>query len=286
VSKAVAALSEKESLAEGALAAFGPESLLRVGEIIPKFRQEPIVAALLSAPSPSSAIERWIRLQRYVHIKHPARVTSQSDRHVDFLHADQGRGAPSPATDLVLVSVIGALIGPAGGNDLTIRIGRPDNTTTIMRDGVRCAVPSLDPKCETGVWRFSWRNDGKTTARDGNLAASSSKASDAVLALVERDLLKLWTLQNLSGQLGVSARTLQRRLLDEGTTLSNLVRDARVRMAVGMLSRTRNTLGSIGFACGFSDSAHFARAFRARMGMPPSSYREMLAERTEITRPT
>lgn len=276
ISNAVAALSEKETLSECVLRVHGPEALLAVGQVIPKLRTEPIVACLLSAQNPTTAISRWVRLQRYAHIKHPAKIVAQSESHVEFLHADTGKGPPIVAADLLLVSVIGALISMTGGEKLSVELGRDTSAITIFRNGKRCAVPEIVPECETGRWRFKWANSQNHTLRESALRPQYNRYCDAATAFIEEDLLKTWTLRELSSTLNVSARTLQRRLIDEGTSLSHLVRDARVRCAIELLACATHSLGSIGFACGFSDPAHFARAFRQRMGIPPSSYREMM----------
>jgi AraC-like DNA-binding protein len=284
-SSAVAALSQKEAIAETVLAAHGPGCLLAVGDILEKFRGEPVVACLLSAANPIAAIGRWARLQRYVHIKHPAKIVEQSEDTVAFLHEDAGHGPPSPAADLILVSLIAALIARTGGASLNVRIGEGSSSMEIYRNGERTDVRAISPKCNTGIWRFSWINAPRTQTARRQPNPPGAKTSDAALSLIREDLLKVWTLMGLAKALRVSRRTLQRRLLEEGTKLSALVTEARIAHAVRLLENPKNSLGSVGFASGFSDHAHFARSFRRRIGLPPSGFREMLTSSPVSTPP-
>ena len=77
----------------------------------------------------------------------------------------------------------------------------------------------------------------------------------------------------LAREAGLSKRSLQRRLHDADVSFSQLVRLARIHEACRLLTGTDASVTTIGFCAGFSDSAHFARDFRASVGMTPSAYR-------------
>jgi AraC-like DNA-binding protein len=75
-------------------------------------------------------------------------------------------------------------------------------------------------------------------------------------------------------RLNLSPRSLQRRLAEENTSLSAIVRAVRIREACHLLlSESGLSLTEIGYWCGFSDSPHFSREFRRALAMPPSVYR-------------
>ncbi len=74
-------------------------------------------------------------------------------------------------------------------------------------------------------------------------------------------------------QLGLSARTLQRRLGADGTTFQGIVDRARRRLAERYLEDDRLSLAEIGFLVGFADPSNFHRAFRRWTGMTPSECR-------------
>ena len=71
-----------------------------------------------------------------------------------------------------------------------------------------------------------------------------------------------------------SKRTLQRRLKELGTHYNEVLGHARFRLASQMLQNTGMTVTDIGFRLGYSDVAHFARAFRRIAGVTPQVYRQ------------
>jgi len=73
--------------------------------------------------------------------------------------------------------------------------------------------------------------------------------------------------------LGLSVRTLQRRLAQEGLSFEELLRADRLGKATVLLETTRATVLEIALALGYSDHAHFTRAFHRWWGIAPLAYR-------------
>lgn len=73
--------------------------------------------------------------------------------------------------------------------------------------------------------------------------------------------------------IGVSVRALQRRLAEAGVSYERLVAGARFDTAVELLERTDSTVLDIDL--GYSDHAHFTRAFRRWTGTSPREFRRM-----------
>ncbi|MEM5491782.1 helix-turn-helix domain-containing protein [Hoeflea sp. AS16] len=82
------------------------------------------------------------------------------------------------------------------------------------------------------------------------------------------------TLASESERLGMSPRTLQRRLTDAGTSMQAIVDECRREMAARLLSETDLTLSSITYKLGFSAPAAFTRSAIRWYGMTPSQYRK------------
>jgi len=80
-------------------------------------------------------------------------------------------------------------------------------------------------------------------------------------------------MNELSRALCISARTLRRRLLSEGTSYQRVFDDVRCNLAKHYLQDTRMTSNDIATALGFSDSANFRHAFRKWSGQCPSEFR-------------
>ena len=74
----------------------------------------------------------------------------------------------------------------------------------------------------------------------------------------------------------MSVRTLQRRLEDVGLTFQELVNEVRLEKAVRLLLRPGASVAAVASALGYSDPAHFTRAFRSWTGETPSAFRRRL----------
>lgn len=78
---------------------------------------------------------------------------------------------------------------------------------------------------------------------------------------------------DIADRLGVSGRTLQRRLAERGHAFQDLVDDARQDLAERLLRRTDYALAEIAFLTGFAEQSAFTRAFKRWCGKTPASYR-------------
>jgi AraC-like DNA-binding protein len=81
-------------------------------------------------------------------------------------------------------------------------------------------------------------------------------------------------------ELRISRRTLTRRLLEEGTSFTELLEDTRRRLALHYLKATDHKMSSIAFLLGFSDVATFYRAFKRWSASTPVQFRH--AERPKL----
>lgn len=82
------------------------------------------------------------------------------------------------------------------------------------------------------------------------------------------------TLASESVRLGMSSRTLQRRLTDAGTSMQSIIDECRREMARRLLLETTHSLSSIGYKLGFSAPAAFTRSAIRWFDMTPSQYRQ------------
>ena len=81
------------------------------------------------------------------------------------------------------------------------------------------------------------------------------------------------TLQGTARRLGVSGRTLQRRLAEEGLSFRQVVQATRERLARHYLVNTHLSYGEVAFLIGFDEPSSFFRAFREWTGTTPESVR-------------
>ncbi len=74
-------------------------------------------------------------------------------------------------------------------------------------------------------------------------------------------------------RLGMSDRTLHRRLADEGLTFRQVAEHARREVAESLLRRPDHSLAEVAFLTGFSDQSAFHRAFKRWSGRTPQQFR-------------
>ena len=84
--------------------------------------------------------------------------------------------------------------------------------------------------------------------------------------------------------LGMSARTVQRRLGELGTTYQDLLDDVRRRSARRLLVNKDLALGEVAFLLGFEEVNSFVRAFHAWEGTAPGRWRETAGAATRKRR--
>ena len=82
------------------------------------------------------------------------------------------------------------------------------------------------------------------------------------------------TLENIAKELGLSTRTLQRRLTDAGFTFQQLVEETRRELARHYLRQRAVELPEVAFLLGFEDANSFFRAFQDWERTSPGEWRD------------
>ena len=72
---------------------------------------------------------------------------------------------------------------------------------------------------------------------------------------------------------GISTRTLQRRLAEQGTCFSEVLEQARYQAAAKLLRRSDIAVADVSDHVGYEHPQHFIRAFRRWAGVTPGRYR-------------
>ncbi len=74
--------------------------------------------------------------------------------------------------------------------------------------------------------------------------------------------------------MGMSSRTLTRRLSENGITFRELIMRTQEKMSKDLLKNTSSSVGEIAFQTGFSEQSAFNRAFKRWTGQSPTSFRQ------------
>lgn len=83
--------------------------------------------------------------------------------------------------------------------------------------------------------------------------------------------------RRIAQAVGCARATLYRAFADQGLTVSQYIRDARLHQLRQYLQASSQnvSIGDLAARCGLYDAANLSRIFRAAFGMSPSEYREM-----------
>jgi AraC-like DNA-binding protein len=79
--------------------------------------------------------------------------------------------------------------------------------------------------------------------------------------------------EEIAERLHMSARTLQRKLADSGTTYKEILDDTRHALALAYLSAPQHSVNEVTYLLGFSSGSCFTRAFRRWTGQSPTHWR-------------
>jgi AraC-like DNA-binding protein len=141
-------------------------------------------------------------------------------------------------------------------------------------NGIVCLARELDtanPSADPLMTRYAQR------LLDASPLASTS-AEAAAIDDVRRTILLLLpsgrcTIEQVSAQLGLVCRTVQRRLSEHGTSFSGLVNELRMELAQRHITQGRRPLTDVALLLGFSAPSGFSRWYQQQFGCSPSQAR-------------
>jgi len=84
------------------------------------------------------------------------------------------------------------------------------------------------------------------------------------------------SIQEMASRLAMSERTLSRKLAEEKTTYKTVVLNFRMEIAMGCLINKSMSLADVAYACGYTESSSFFRAFKRYFNKSPRKFRNDL----------
>ncbi len=184
----------------------------------------------------------------------------------------------------VIRDVTGADIYPVR---VTFKHGNPGNSK-LFEDAFGCQV-----KFDHQENSFSYRSSDMkipTTKADKSIhqfllermeeekkgirTSSNKLISDVQKLIMEALPSGIPSILQISEHLGMSARTLNRRLAENQFTFRDLIKEAQESISVDLLKNSSRSIGEIAFQTGFSEQSAFNRAFRRWTGQSPVEYRK------------
>jgi AraC-like DNA-binding protein len=148
-----------------------------------------------------------------------------------------------------------------------VRFGMPVNALLLDSNLLRIPLKGASPLAHQVI----------TEAADQLLVLDPGKANltQSVLSFIRQRLCSGdFALRDASRHLGLSRRTLQRKLRQESFSHRLLVEQARRDLSRCLLLGSHATATEAAYALGFSDPTAFHHAFQRWHGMPPQAYRD------------
>lgn len=261
----------------------GPAVLLDVAQGVAQGRHDPFVQALLGRRSPVALAQTWARLEAYGHSDNRTRFVAFEPTAMRLLRHRLDGGHPTFVEGLLIVGILGALLTAIGAREVTCSACLADGSGPLWSSG----QPGPDPLEERPlVWTIGWASFTPSSLVerpppselvDGLLLRDPSGTLGRLLTLLGEDAGRSWKLDEAARALGLSTRTLQRRLQDAQVCFASVVRRVRVGAAVNLMRQRRWSLALIACSCGFADGPHLSREVWRVVGASPRDLRALLS---------
>jgi len=157
-----------------------------------------------------------------------------------------------------------------------LRFGQPINQIVLLESDLE--LPLLTP--DRAALRLAVEQCERSMQALGLGASLDQRVIQFILG---HD--KMPSLEEAASALGLSSRTLKRRLAESNVTFSNLVEKARRERALLLLRSPELSLDEVAERLGYSTTSNLVRAFRRWTGMTPAAYRRGVSGRLAIHLP-
>ena len=261
---------------------------LKLGTELRFERSHPVAIAGVCSRSFGDALQR---LAQYKQLTCPEEIRvhrKAQEASVEFFFIESDEPQPDIMVDLGLSWILN--VGRRGSDGeitpLRLELTRPVKHRELLESHFGCPVRFKSDR-NALVFRSSDLDLPFVTYNEELLTAIGAHVESELKALntsmdvgeqVKQTLRRSMagrrpTLQDVAQELGMSARTLQRRLTDAGFTFRRLVEDTRRELARHYLKQTAMELNDAAFLLGFRDANSFFRAFQGWEGTSPGEWR-------------
>jgi AraC-like DNA-binding protein len=152
-----------------------------------------------------------------------------------------------------------------GGGRGTLRFDRPDNRLRLPRSVLTTPIALADPT--------SQRLAREQCERELAALGEGALLLGQVQRLARHDAFTYRSVEQVARLLGLSTRTLKRRLQSQGHSYSGVVDALRRESATSLLRTPELSIEQVAERLGYSDAANFTRAFKRWTGSTPAAYR-------------
>jgi AraC-like DNA-binding protein len=261
---------------------------LKLGAETRLARSHPAGIAVMCSRTFGDALQR---LGRYKQLTCPEEIRihrTEQEAAVEFYYVEARETQPEVLVDMLLSWILS--VGRQGTEGqitpLRLELSRPVKHRALLESHFGCRVRFKADR-NALVFRNSDLDRPFVTHNEELLAVIGTQldselkarhASNSVGEQVKQTLRQLLagkrpTLQDVAQELGLSARTLQRRLTGSGITFQQVVEETRRELARHYLKQRAVELNEAAFLLGFEDANSFFRAFQNWEGTSPGEWR-------------
>lgn len=262
---------------------------LQLAQTIPLGTFELIEYCMRNSPNLAVCYQKLTRWQRLLHDGANYHLAAEGEVARIIHRPDPSLGVPSHASDFILAKLLrigqqltGVDFAPRSVSFAYARPRDDSEHTRVFRAPVRFGQPYTQLELDRSVL------DLPIQGTDPTLAAVLERYAQRRLEELPRttdwvDELRQRVRQSLQGtvpdasalarQMGMSPRTLSRRLHARGLTYQEVADEARKELALRHLLNKDLKVLEVAFLLGFSELSTFYRAFRRWTGTTPAAYR-------------
>lgn len=270
--------------------ALGPGFSVRVGQ---EMKMDDYGVLGLSWKTCSKAKEIFERCERYFRLlsnTYVFQVVKEGAISKIFLHRDAYRRgvalsneATFSATVVVLKAITETDIAPVG---VSFKHQAPTNIASY-EEAFRCPIFFNQPhnfisyatkdletrtaKADSSINKFLLE---RVDEEQQGIEISSNRIATDVEGLIQDALPSgIPSVIQIAEHLGMSGRTLTRRLSESGLSFRHLIRQTQENISKELLLNSSSTISEIAFQTGFSEQSAFSRAFKRWTGQSPLEFR-------------
>jgi len=253
-----------------------------------------LALAMLAAPTFREAVERAARYKRLTCPEEIEIVGKRGEHHVRFHWLLAEDDVPFALIDLCFAWIM-TISRRGTGTALRpqrVELRRKSTRATMYRRHFGCPIvfgaahDALVFRSTDLALPFLTHNADLAAIVSPHLEAELDEADSGVLLQVKRTIKRLLAgrrpdLEDVAQALGMTARTLQRRLAVDGHTYGQGLEQARRELSHRYLLDGDLELNEAAFLLGYTDASSFFRAFRQWEGTSPGRWREDRLSRPE-----
>jgi AraC-like DNA-binding protein len=265
-----------------------PDIGLRLGASPIAHQYDVVSAAALHSPTLGDALRTLARYKRVVCPESVRILVKDGEARICFIWELADSKPPELLIDATFTSTL-RLAGQGTGHPVLpkrVELTRPRSNEELLHRHIACPV-RFDAPVDLLVLEESALAEPFVTHNsdlvsmlvpglENELQRTEPRSfSDDVRAELRQSMAgRRPSLERTAKALGVSSRTLQRRLEGEGETYQHLLDEVRQRSALELLSRTDIEAEEVAFLLGFEEMNSFSRAFHDWQGRTPKQWRE------------